>query len=69
MAQGLGYKLSAQPAGSPPHQALETWGRWALPILIPGDDAGADRPALGGGAEVALAENVEHHDGDLVIHA
>jgi len=27
MAQGLGFKLSAQPAGSPPHQALETWGR------------------------------------------
>jgi len=24
---------------------------------------------LGGGAEVALAENVEHHDGDLVVHA
>ena len=41
----------------------------ALPNSIPGDDAGADRPALGGGAEVALAENVEHHDGNLVVHA
>ena len=69
MAQGLGFKLSAQPAGSPPHQALETWGRWAQTSLISRDDAGADRPALGGGAEVALAENVKHHDGDLVVHA
>jgi len=37
--------------------------------LVASDDAGADRPALGGGAEVALAENVEHHDGNLIVHA
>jgi hypothetical protein len=38
-------------------------------VLIAYDDTGSDGATLGGGSKISLTENIEHYDGDFIIHA
>jgi len=41
----------------------------ALSDSIAYDDTGSDGATLGGGSQISLSENIEHHDRDFIIHA
>jgi len=44
-------------------------GVCALNDLIAHDDAGSDGATLSGGPQISLSEDIEHYDGNFIIHA
>ena len=40
-----------------------------MSVLLARDDTGSDGATLGGGPQISLSEDVEHYDGNFIIHA
>jgi len=67
---GLGEPAPALAAPTPVGVETQTRpGVRALSDLLARDDTGSDGATLGGCPQISLPEDVEHYDGDFIIHA